>query len=48
MIHFECDYEEGCAPAILERLSQTNMEQTVGYGLDPYSLQAKQLIADMC
>ena len=48
MIHFECDYEEGCAPAILERLAQTNMEQTVGYGLDPYSLQAKQLIAEMC
>ena len=48
MVYFQCDYEEGCAPQILERLSQTNMEQTVGYGLDPYSLRAKQLIADLC
>lgn len=40
MIHFECDYEEGCAPEILEALTRTNLEQTVGYGLDPYSQEA--------
>ena len=48
MIHFECDYGEGCAPAILQALTETNMEQTVGYGLDSYSLKAKQLIAEIC
>ena len=48
MIYFECDYGEGCAPAILQALEQTNLEQTVGYGLDPYSLKAQQLIADLC
>ena len=36
MIRFNCDYLEGCHPAILERLSETNLEQTVGYGMDPY------------
>lgn len=48
MIHFECDYEEGCAPEVLQALIRTNMEQTVGYGLDPYSMEAKQLIAGLC
>ena len=48
MIHFECDYEEGCAPEILEALTRTNLEQTVGYGLDPYSIEAKQRIAELC
>ncbi len=48
MIYFACDYQEGCAPEILKRLAQTNMEQTVGYGLDPYSLQAKRQIAVLC
>lgn len=28
MIRFECDYAEGAAPQILERLTQTNLEQT--------------------
>ena len=35
-IHFECDYTEGAHPKILKRLMETNMEQTVGYGEDPY------------
>ena len=28
MIRFECDYAEGMHPRILERLVETNMEQT--------------------
>lgn len=48
MIHFHCDYQEGCAPEILARLQATNMEQTIGYGQDPYSLEAKALIARLC
>ena len=35
MIRLNCDYLEGCHPAILQKLTETNMEQTVGYGMDP-------------
>ncbi len=34
MIQFQCDYNEGAHPAIMERLVATNMEQTAGYGED--------------
>lgn len=44
MIRLNCDYLEGCHPAILRRLSETNLEQTVGYGLDPYCQQAAESI----
>ena len=40
MIHLNCDYLEGCHPAILKRLNETNLEQTVGYGMDPYCAEA--------
>ena len=30
MIRFNSDYTEGCHPAILEKLAETNMEQTAG------------------
>ena len=30
MIRFECDYAEGAAPQLLERLTRTNLEQTHG------------------
>ena len=33
MIRFECDYSEGCHPAILQRMVETNLEQTAGYGI---------------
>lgn len=36
MIQFQCDYEEGACPQILERLVETNLEQTVGYSEDEY------------
>ena len=41
MLHFDCDYMEGAHPLILERLVRTNMEQTPGYGLDPYCESAR-------
>ena len=44
MIRFNCDYLEGCHPAILQKLTETNLEQTVGYGLDPYCEQAAGMI----
>lgn len=37
MYSFKNDYSEGAHPRILEALMKTNMEQTVGYGLDEYS-----------
>lgn len=48
MIRFNCDYSEGAYPAILEKLAQTNLEQTAGYGLDPYCEKARKLIQDLC
>ena len=44
MIQFQCDYNEGCHPLILEALRKTNMEQTVGYGEDDYCEMARQAI----
>lgn len=48
MIHFECDYTEGCHPAILEKLTETNDEQTSGYGLDSHCEHARAIIRDLC
>ena len=36
MQYFKSDYMEGAHPLILERLCQTNMEKTSGYGTDEY------------
>ena len=41
---FASDYLEGAHPAIIQRLVETNLEQTVGYGLDPYSESAREKI----
>ena len=38
------DYSEGAHPRIIEALTETNMEQHVGYGLDDYCENAKELI----
>ncbi len=46
MIRFECDYGEGCHPAILERLAETNLEQTPGYGEDIYCQRAAKRIKE--
>lgn len=48
MIRFNSDYTEGCHPAILEKLSETNMEQTAGYGEDEYCAKAAELIKKAC
>lgn len=48
MIQFQCDYNEGAAPQILQRMLETNMEQTVGYGMDDYCEHARQLIREAC
>lgn len=48
MIRFNSDYTEGCHTAILEKLVETNMEQTAGYGEDEYCGQARELIRKAC
>ena len=48
MIRFNSDYTEGCHPAILERLAETNMEQTPGYGVDEHCKHAAELIKAAC
>ena len=48
MIQFQCDYNEGAHPRILERIMQTNYEQTVGYGEDHYCDMARKLICKAC
>ncbi|MCQ2112210.1 MAG: aminotransferase class V-fold PLP-dependent enzyme [Bacteroidaceae bacterium] len=48
MIQFQCDYNEGAHPLIMENLLKTNMEQTEGYGLDPYCEQAREAIRNAC
>lgn len=41
---FESDYNNGCLPEILRRLSETNDEKASGYGFDPYTERAKDRI----
>lgn len=48
MIRFECDYTEGAHPRIIEKMVQTNMEQTPGYGVDEYCERARGYIKSAC
>lgn len=48
MIRFECDYAEGAAPQLLERLTRTNLEQTPGYAVDGHCQRARDLIRAAC
>ena len=48
MLHFNCDYMEGAHPAIIEKLTSTNFEQTFGYGNDPYTESARNKIREAC
>ena len=48
MIQFQCDYNEGAHPLIMQRLAETNMHQTVGYGEDDFCAEARRLIRQAC
>jgi len=48
MIRFESDYAEGAHPAIIKRLTETNLEQTAGYGEDEHCANAARLIRHAC
>ena len=48
MVSFESDYIAGAHPAILRRLTETNMESLPGYGTDRYCRSAAEKIRDAC
>ncbi len=48
MIHFQCDYAQGCHPKLLERLMAANMEPHPGYGLDDGCESARTRIREAC
>ena len=47
-LSFASDYMEGAHPLILQRLLETNMLKTAGYGLDEYSEAAREKIRAAC
>lgn len=48
MYSFRNDYSEGAHPRLLQALAETNLEQTPGYGLDPYCQKAAGTIRRLC
>lgn len=48
MLHFDCDYMAGAHPEVMRRLVETNLEETPGYGCDPYTAHARELIRREC
>ena len=48
MIYFHNDYSEGCHPKVLAKLTETNFEQTPGYGEDHYCAEAAAKIRELC
>ncbi len=48
MISFECDYNNGAHPRVLQHLVETNGEQTLTYGFDTYTERAKEQIKRAC
>lgn len=48
MIYFDSDYMAGAHPKVMERLLETNYEQTMGYGTDAYTAKAVALIREAC
>ncbi len=47
MIYFHSDYGQGAHPKVLQALTETNLEYTDGYGLDPYCERAKEIIREL-
>ena len=45
---FASDYLEGAHPVILQRLTETNMMKTAGYGADEFSESARRKIREAC
>ena len=48
MLSFECDYNNGAHPKVLEHLTETNSKQSLTYGFDEWSNSAKEKIRQAC
>ena len=48
MLSFESDYTEGAHPLILQKMQETNMIQTTGYGTDDFCRSAAEKIRKAC
>jgi len=48
MIRFNCDYQEGAHPRILQKLMETNYVQSPGYGEDDFCAEAREIIREKC
>ena len=47
MLYFLNDYSEGAHPRVLQALSETNLESTVGYGKDEYCEKAAKRLREV-
>ena len=48
MLFFRNDYGNGAHPEIMDALCKTNLELTVGYGMDDYCQNATDMIRNLC
>ena len=48
MLHFRNDYSNGAHPKVMEALCNTNLELTLGYGMDAYCARASDRIRELC
>ena len=48
MIYFHNDYSEGCHEKVMQKLIETNLEQTPGYGTDYHCMSAAEKIKKCC
>ena len=48
MLSFASDYQEGAHPKILQRLAETNLLRSPGYGTDEYCARARDKIKAAC
>ena len=47
MIFFQSDYSQGAHPKVMEALASTNLEHTVGYGVDEHCVHAAKLVKEL-
>ena len=48
MIRFGSDYQEGAHPRILQKMMETNLMQSPGYGEDDFCAEARKMICARC
>lgn len=48
MLSFECDYNNGAHPKVLQHLIDTNAQQSLTYGFDEWTESAKRKIRQVC